>query len=302
MGEPSIGEYSKEMLERYGELFSDLHSFLKANEKENLCIRVNTLKISKEELRDRLERRGVVLEEILYGFKVVDAPFAVSSSPEHLFGYFYIQGEAEMNVVPFFDLSCDLVIDMCAAPGGKTTQIAEMMENRGIILAYDLQKIDALKNNVQRMGVETCVIYERDATTLRTGASHILLDAPCTGSGVIRKDPTRKHSRTREDILFCQQLQKKLLAAGITALEQGGELIYCTCSFEPEENEMVVDWALKNFDIKLEEITTTINGKELTDGFRRPFGNQLDPEVRKCKRFLPHIHDTHGLFVAKVVK
>jgi NOL1/NOP2/sun family putative RNA methylase len=301
MEEPCTVKYSKEILERYRELFKDLDSFLEANEKENLCIRVNTLKISKEDLKKRLERRGVILEEIRYGFTVVDAPFAISSCPEHLLGYFYIQGEAEMNVVPFFDPG-SRVIDMCAAPGGKTTQIAELMRNHGVILAFDVAKIAALKNNVQRMGVENCVTYKKDATTLDISAPQILLDAPCTGSGIIRKDPTRKRSRTMEDIFFCQRLQKRLLASGIAALEEGGELIYCTCSFEPEENEYVIDWVLKRFDITLEEITTAVNGKPLVDGFRRPFGTRLDPAVKKCKRFLPHIHDTHGIFVAKVVK
>jgi len=300
MGEVCTGEYKKEFLKRYKILFKDLDSFLKANEKETTCIRVNTLKISKDELRKRLEERGIILEEIDYGFKILKSDFSISSCPEHLFGYFYIQGEAEMNIVPFFDLE-DLVIDMCAAPGGKTTQISELMKNKGVVLAFDVDRIEALKNNIQRLGVENCIVFKKDSTKLDIKARNILLDAPCTGSGVIRKDPTRKYSRSMKDIYFCQDLQKKLLEAGIKALKKDGELIYCTCSLEPEENEYVIDWALKNFDISLEEINTKINGKNLVNGFQNPFGKKLDSEVKKCKRFLPHIHDTHGMFVAKVV-
>ncbi|MCK4432980.1 MAG: RsmB/NOP family class I SAM-dependent RNA methyltransferase [Methanomicrobia archaeon] len=302
MEEARTGEYKKEFLDRYRILFKDFNSFLKANERENLCIRVNTLKISKEKLRKRLEDRGVILEEIEYGFKILKSAFSISSCPEHLFGYFYIQGEAEMNIVPFFKFKEKLVIDMCASPGGKTTQISEIMKNKGVVLAFDVDRIEALKNNIQRLGVENCVVFKKDSTKLDIEAKNILLDAPCTGSGVIRKDPTRKYSRSMNDIYFCQNLQKKLLEAGIRSLKKDGELIYCTCSLEPEENEHVIDWALKNFDITLEEITTTINGKKLVDGFQKPFGKRLDGEVKKCKRFLPHVHDTHGMFVAKVVK
>ncbi len=300
--EACTDKYRQEFLERYKKLFKDIDSFLKANERENTCIRVNTLKISKEELGRRLRKRGVQLKEISHGFRIISSPFSISSCPEHLFGYFYIQGEAEMNIVPFFDIHEDLVIDMCAAPGGKTTQIAEIMRNEGAILAYDVNKIEALKNNLQRMGVKNCVVFEKDATALTQKSSHILLDAPCTGSGIIRKDPTRKYSRSMEDIQFCQRMQKRLLRTGINALEEGGELLYCTCSFEPEENEHVIDWALRTFDISLEEVNTVVNGEKLVDGFQHPLGKALDSEVRKCKRFLPHIHDTHGMFVAKVVQ
>lgn len=302
MEEACTDDYRKEFLDRYKLLFKDFNSFLKANEKENICIRVNTLKISKNKLKKRLENRGVILEEIEYGFKVLKSDFSISSCPEHLFGYFYIQGEAEMNIVPLFDFKEDLVIDMCASPGGKTTQISEFMGNRGVVLAFDVDRIEALKNNIQRLGVENCIVFKKDSTKLDIEAKNILLDAPCTGSGIIRKDPTRKHSRSMKDVYFCQNLQKRLLEAGIRSLKKDGELIYCTCSLEPEENEYVIDWALKNFDISLEEINTKINGKKLVDGFQKPFGKRLDSEVKKCKRFLPHIHDTHGMFVAKVVK
>jgi len=191
---------------------------------------------------------------------------------------------------------------MCASPGGKTTQISELMKNREVVLAFDVDRIEVLKNNIHRLGIENCIVFKKDSTKLDIEAKNILLDAPCTGSGIIRKDPTRKHSRSMNDIYFCQNLQKKLLEAGIRSLKKDGELIYCTCSLEPEENEHVIDWALKNFDISLEEINTKINGKKLVDGFQKPFGKRLDSEVKKCKRFLPHIHDTHGMFVAKVVK
>jgi len=302
MEEAHTDDYKEEFLDRYRILFKDLNSFLKANEKENLCIRVNTLKISKDKLKKRLENRGVILEDIEYGFKILKSNFSISSCPEHLFGYFYIQGEAEMNIVPFFEFKEDLVIDMCASPGGKTTQISEFMKNKGVVLAFDIDRIEALKNNIQRLGVENCIVFKKDSTKLDIEAKNILLDAPCTGSGIIRKDPTRKYSRSMNDIYFCQNLQKNLLEAGINCLKKDGELIYCTCSLEPEENEYVIDWALKNFDISLEEINTRINGKKLVDGFQKPFGKRLDGEVKKCKRFLPHVHDTHGMFVAKVVK
>ena len=118
----------------------------------------------------------------------------------------------------------------------------------------------------------------------------------------MRKDSLRKSLKTTHDIIFLSEIQKKLLKAAIESLKNDGTLLYTTCSLEPEENEFVIQWALDNFDIKLENIDTNINGTPLEKGFTEILGRKLSDEILLCKRSLPHIHNTNGLFMAKITK
>jgi NOL1/NOP2/sun family putative RNA methylase len=297
--------YKQEILERYSELFGeDIELFLKANEAEpRTYIRGNTLRISPSELEQRLLKRGVRLREVEQGFLIEGAPFSVSSTPEYLLGYFYIQGIAEMQIAPLLHPK-DVVIDMCAAPGGKTTHLAQLMKNTGVILALDVnkEKIKALKANIQRMGVTNTIVYAKSALDFSYRCSRILLDAPCTGSGIIRKDPTRKYSRGSTDIAFCSGLQKKLLRKGVENLREGGVLLYSTCSLEPEENELVIDWALSELPVNIEPVHFTVNGVPAVEGYTHGFGVTLHEDIRNCRRTLPHVHDSNGMFVARLRK
>lgn len=295
--------YKQETLKRYVGLFGeDVEAFLKACEAQpRIHIRVNTLKISHNELRKRLEKRGISLKEVENGFLVFESPFSLSSTPEYLLGYFYIQGIAEMQIAPLLEPQ-NTVIDMCAAPGGKTTHLAQLMENKGVIIALDVnrEKIKALKANIHRLGVTNTVIYLMSALDFSCRSERILLDAPCTGSGIIRKDPTRKYSRDFTDIAFCSRLQKDLLGKGIQNLKNNGTIVYSTCSLEPEENEMVIDWALRSFPVRVERVDFSVNGIPALKGFTSPFGEELRKDVTLCRRTFPHIHDCNGMFVARL--
>lgn len=297
--------YKQETMARYADLFKDdLKKFLKANEKDpREYIRVNTLKISSHALQTRLQKRGVHLRQVEPGFLIEDAPFSISSTPEYLLGYFYIQGIAEMQIAPLVNPK-NTVLDMCAAPGGKTTHLAQLMKNNGVIIALDVNrnKIKGLKSHLHRLGIKNTIIYVRSALNFTYKINRILLDAPCTGSGIIRKDPTRKYSRDSSDIAFCSQLQKDLLKKGIENLEEGGVLVYSTCSVEPEENEMVIDWALEEFSVTLEPVEFSVNYVPAVNGFVSPFGTFLKEKIALCKRVLPHVHDSNGMFVAKLRK
>ncbi|MBU7014822.1 MAG: RsmB/NOP family class I SAM-dependent RNA methyltransferase [Theionarchaea archaeon] len=297
--------YRQEILERYCELFGDdIELFLKANEAEpRTYIRSNSLKISSSELEQRLLKRGVQLREVEHGFLIERSPFSASSTPEYLLGYFYIQGIAEMQIAPLLHPE-DVVIDMCAAPGGKTTHLAQLMRNEGVILALDVneEKIKALKANIQRMGVTNTIVYAVSALDFSYTCSRILLDAPCTGSGIIRKDPTRKYSRGSTDIAFCSRLQRDLLRKGVESLVPGGILLYSTCSLEPEENEMVIDWSLRELPVVVEPLEFTVNGVSAAEGITSPFGMVLHRDIRKCRRIFPHVHDSNGMFVARLRK
>jgi NOL1/NOP2/sun family putative RNA methylase len=297
--------YKQETIKRYIQLFGeDVKGFLEANEAEpHECLRVNTSKISSQHLEKRLRKKGVRLREVEHGWIIEESPFSVSSTPEYLLGYFYIQGAAEMQIAPLVEPE-GVIIDMCAAPGGKTTHLAQLMKNEDVIVALDVnkEKIKALKANVHRLGVTNTIIYVTSALHFSYKSQRILLDAPCTGSGIIRKDPARKYSRGPADIQFCSRLQRDLLRKGIGNLEDGGVLVYSTCSLEPEENEMVVDWALQKLPVELVPIDFSVNGIPAVEGFNTPFGIKLHKDVQLCRRTLPHIHDCNGMFVAKFRK
>ena len=295
--------YTQESIKRYMDLFGDdIEAFLKANETEpRTYLRVNTLKISSNKLKRRLQKKGVSLQEVGGALLVKESPFSLSSTPEYLLGYFYIQGIAEMQIAPLLNPE-ESVIDMCAAPGGKTTHLAQIMGNKGFIIALDVNnnKIKALKANINRLGVTNTIVYCMSALHFTYKSERILLDAPCTGSGIIRKDPTRKYSRDSADIDFCSRLQKDLLKKGVENLKHNGILLYSTCSLEPEENEMVIDWALKNLPVEIEPIDFSVNYTPAVKGFRNPFGTNLHRDVVYCRRTLPHVHDCNGMFVAKL--
>lgn len=297
--------YKQEAVKRYTELFGEnTEPFLKANDAEpKLYIRVNTLKISYTELKTRLQKRGVRLRDVERGLLILETPFSLSSTPEYLLGYFYIQGIAEMQIAPLLTPE-GVVIDMCAAPGGKTTHLAQLMENKDVVIALDVnkEKIKALKANIHRLGVTNTIMFVKSALKFSYESRRILLDAPCTGSGIIRKDPARKYSRDSTDIQFCSQLQKDLLKKGVENLEENGILVYSTCSLEPEENEMVINWALDLLPVEIEPIDFSVNGVPAVSGFINPFGEQLSEEVQLSRRTLPHIHDSNGMFVAKLRK
>ena len=223
-------------------------------------LRVNTLKISPQELKERLESKGVVLENtyLEYMFKIIESPYSPGSTLEYLFGYYYLQGIS--STVPPLVLnpsSKDMVLDMCAAPGGKTTHMAQLMENEGIIVANDMKRVRlrSLSSNIHRLGIKNVVILNMDALKLdklQIYYDRILLDAPCTGNPV--KGRSRKI--TKEDIEYCSRRQKDMLDVGLNLLKVGGELVYSTCSQEIEENEEVVQYILdKRNDIQLIDIS-----------------------------------------------
>ncbi len=189
-----------------------------------------------------------------------------------------------------------------APPGGKTSYLAQLMENKGLIYAFDVgeERLKETRLNLSRLGVINTVLIHGSALhidELGVEFDGILLDAPCTGSGTIHKNPERKANRTMEDVKFCQGLQMKLLEKGLEVLKKGGTLVYSTCSLEPEENEFVIQWVLDNFDVEL--LPPLRYGEP---ALRKPFGVELSEEIEKARRFYPDKHGTSGFFVAKLRK
>jgi len=268
-------------------------------------LRVNTLKITQKELVTRLNRKGVVLEKIPFatnGYWISKTHFSLGASVEYLLGHYYLQeAAAQIPVEVLNPKPEDTVLDACASPGGKTTQLAQLMENKGLIVSFEKNnlRIPALKSHLERIGVSNVIAYNTDVVKVRTfgiAFDKILLDAPCSGNFIA--DPDWLQKKNIEDVEKCTGIQKILLDACTKVLKTNGILVYSTCSLEPEENEMIIDWALENLPLKLEKIDLKIGSLGLTN----IFGKKLNKEIEKCKRFWPSKTKTQGFFIAKMVK
>lgn len=295
--------YEDYMISRFEQFVPDLEKFLASMETPPpVYIRVNTLKIGPNALVQRLKDKGFSIKdaELPDCLEVTAEPYSIGASAEHLLGYFYIQDKSSMvPPLALAPVAGDTVIDMAASPGGKTTHIAQLMNNEGLIAAIEKEpsRMPALRANLGRCGIRNVALFEMDAAEvgrLDIRADKILLDAPCTGEGVIAKDRTRKKSRELADIAYCAGQQHELIDAAIAVLKPGGTLVYSTCSFAPEENEAVVDYAVRKHGMKVEPIP--FGSPALT-----AFGSRrFSPEVANARRMFPHVHRTTGFFVARL--
>lgn len=286
-------------LKKYKELGGDIIDI-----KLKPSIRVNTLKITAKELLPRLEKLGIKITPVDFtknGY-YVQSKFSLGAITEYLLGYYYIQEAAAQLPVQVLDPKpTDLVLDMCAAPGGKTTQIAQQMKNQGTIIAYELKphRMTSLLVNLERCGVKNTTVFQGNAVKAKQlGIKYdkILLDAPCAGNYL--SEPGWFEKRDQEGINISSTIQKRLLQDAVDLLKTGGTLVYSTCSLEPEENELNIQWALENLPVKLEKVNLQIGDEGLTN----VFGQKLDSEITKCRRFWPHKTKTEGFFIAKMVK
>jgi tRNA (cytosine40_48-C5)-methyltransferase len=269
------------------------------------AIRFNTLKIEESELKKRLLKKGVKLTKVPYltnGY-FYESDFSLGSTPEYLQGYYYLQESASQLPVEILDpKEGELILDMAASPGSKTTQMAQRMKNKGVIIALDNDKrrLESLQNNLERLSVTNTILLKKDsrfADDLNMQFDKILLDAPCSGNFCIEKDYFSK--RSINDLFQKSKVQKELLKTGIKCLKNGGVLVYSTCSLEPEEDEMVIDSVLAEHpEMKLEEINVDVGD----EGNTIVFGKQLDSTLSKTRKCWPHKTGTEGFFIAKMKK
>jgi len=273
-----------------------------ADTKPSPSLRVNTLLTSAKELIPRLEKLGVKLERIPFtknGY-YYQSKFSLGAITECLLGHYYLQEAAAQLPVEVLDPKpTDVVLDCCAAPGGKTTQLAQQMKNQGTIAAFELKihRTPSLLMNLERCGVtNTTAFFENvtEAKKLGIQFDKILLDAPCAGNYLTEEGWFEK--RTQEDIQKSSEIQRRLLTEAASLLKIGGILVYSTCSLEPEEDELNIQWAIENLPVKLEKVNLPIGDNGLTN----VFGRKLNPDIALCKRFWPP--KTEGFFIAKMVK
>lgn len=296
--------YDRWLVGRFLEYVPGVEDFLEKMERPpTQYIRVNTLKTSRKELETRLSSKGFELKRtsIPEVLAVEKAPIATGATNEYLFGHYYIQDLSSCMAVDALDISKDqAVLDVAAAPGGKTTFIAQKMENTGSIIALEPneRRARAMSFNLARCGVYNACILRRDgmhAEKLQMKFDRVLLDAPCSCEGVIAKDATRKTSHTPQDVDYCAARQDKLIEAAAMMVKSGGILVYSTCSFAPEENEIVVDRLLQKLgNVAVEPL------KYGSSGLTRFGDMKFDNQLMNTRRLYPHVHDTTGFFIAKL--
>jgi NOL1/NOP2/sun family putative RNA methylase len=264
------------------------------------AIRINTMNTDENELVKRLHTRGVELEKIpflSYGYWVTRSKVSAGATSEYLLGLYSVQeAAAEIPATAFKDLKDKSVLDACAAPGGKTVQLADMMRDTGTIVALDIDKrrLNALSNHLERCHEKNTIVYLRDARQvahLGIQFDSVLLDVPCSGNFAADKQWFK--NRTLKDIERNAALQKEILAEAVKVVKPEGEIVYSTCTLEPEENELNIDWAIRNLNLKTEKL----------DCYGEPaptmiFGRKLDSSIENCRRIWPGL--TQGFFICKL--
>ncbi|XP_068629621.1 uncharacterized protein [Battus philenor] len=307
--------YNEFLMEILMQIFpvQELVEFLEASEVSRpVTIRTNSLKTRRRDLAQALINRGVNLDPVgkwsKVGLVIYSSTVPVGATPEYLAGHYIIQGASSfLPVMALAPQENERILDMCAAPGGKASHIAAIMKNTGSLFANDANKdrTKAVVGNFHRLGVVNAVVCNYDGRQFPNvikGFDRVLLDAPCTGTGVIAKDPSVKTTKDQKDIQRCFNLQRQLLLAAIDCCNAksstGGYIVYSTCSILPEENEWVVNYALKRRNVKL--VPTGLDFG--TEGFVKYRHHRFHPSLKLTRRFYPHTHNMDGFYVAKLKK
>ncbi|WP_343799937.1 RsmF rRNA methyltransferase first C-terminal domain-containing protein [Bacillus carboniphilus] len=290
----------KELLHEEYEAFSKSYEEDKAQ-----GLRINTLKVPVEDFLKitpfTLEKIPWVKEGFFYGTE--DRP---GKHPFHEAGLYYIQEPSAMAVGEMMDAQPgDKVLDLCAAPGGKTTHMAVGMQNKGFLLANEIHPLRAkiLSQNIERMGITNAVVTnetpERLAQRFPSYFDRILVDAPCSGEGMFRKDPQACAEWSLENVAVCSSRQQDILEHASTMLRPGGRLVYSTCTFSPEENEGVISQFIQsNPYFEIEDI-------QVYEGFGKGRVDWIDDgheQIGKTVRIWPHQVQGEGHYLAVLKK
>ncbi len=299
-----IRKINPKFVEHYEEIDGTNEFYEYLNKPIRISIRINTLKVDLESFKNRLSKK-YNLEEIPWCKEGFYIDKEVGNTIEHSLGYFFIQEAASMiPPVVLEPKPGDRVLDIAAAPGAKATQIAMYMKNKGYLLANDVRRDRAyiLISNLQRMGVtnaKVTIMDGRKFSKYENRFDKVLLDAPCSNVGMIRKNYKHLKEWNYRMVKYYSKLQKELILAAYKTLKPGGILVYSTCTMEPEENEEVVDFLLKEYDAELLEIKLPIKRRKPILKYK---DRKYDKSIEKCLRIHPQDNDTEAFFVAKILK
>lgn len=277
-------------IKRYG--VDNTISFCRINNKiPRVDVRVNTLKTSVEQLKNYFTAKNIDAMAVKYAPDVITLGTSsqIIEDPYFSAGYYYLQNESSaLTAYAVNPKAGEVVYDLCAAPGGKSTHLAQLMNDQGKIAAVDQteERVQLIRENALRLGISIIKSYVGDASELHAlPADKVLVDAPCSGLGVLRQNPDIKWRRTEEDINDLVELQRKILNNAVSLVKPGGTLVYSTCTTEPEENENMIRWFLHKYpQFKLADLPNWF-----------PFSDK-----RGMLSIIPFVHGIDGFFICKM--
>ena len=288
-------------------MLDDFDEFLSAYEKPTVkAIRLNKLKYTKEKLEN-------AFGELLSPIDGVDGGYLylgddkIGNHPLHHAGAFYVQEPGAMAVVACAPITSGMkILDMCASPGGKTTHAASRIMDDGIVVSneYVKNRCAALLSNVERMGIRNSIVMNCDTKYLAQSYigvfDLVIADAPCSGEGMFRKSEDALTMWSQENVEMCAKRQQEILENGAKCVKNGGYLLYSTCTFSPEENELTVSAFLENHpEFSLIKVPSAIE-KISRDGVR--FEGVSCENIEYTRRFYPHVFPCEGQFAALMQK
>lgn len=291
----------KEFCERMKALLgAEYDAFIKSYDtKINQGIRINTLKVTDTDKTAARLDAGERIPWCSCGYYADKAQLS-GNHPYHAAGVFYFQEPSAMSAAEGLPLPENPhILDLCAAPGGKTTHIAARMQNRGLLISNEIipKRAALLAENVERMGL-TNTIVTNEAPSALAGKfpsffDGIIVDAPCSGEGMFRKEPQAVTEWSEAHTVSCAQRQKNILDDAYKMLKTGGYIMYSTCTFSYDENEAVVEYMAEKYNMEICDITCLSMLSPGTGGF---------PGMEKCRRVFPHRQNGEGHFSALLRK
>jgi len=279
------------------------------------AIRCNTLKIQPEELKAKLEKYNWDVKQPFLKYPeimIIESqlePGELGKTKEHLLGYYYVQEiTSMMPIIALNPSSEDIVLDLCAAPGSKTTQAVALMKNKGTIIANDINigRISVLSSNLEKVGATSVLVTRHNGIELcqklkklHMKFDKILVDAPCSGEGNIRTSPRTLLEWSEGLLKRLSKKQKRLISSAFELLKPNGELVYSTCTYAPEENEEVVQYLLDTFGDDVEILSVEIPLK-FRSGLIEWRGKKFNKDIKKAVRIYHQDNDAEGFFVCRV--
>lgn len=265
--------------------------------------------IKEELLLNRLGENNIWLEkinEVKDTYKVISGSEWIGKTLEFILGQYYVQSLS--SLIPPIILAPnenEKVMDLCAAPGSKTTQIADLMDNRGTLIANEsnLDRIKMLVHNIDKLNIiNTGVIYSRGEWLNKYYQNYfdkILVDAPCSALGVVQKKGEVSNWWSVDRLTNLTKIQLMLITSAIKMVKPGGEIVYSTCTLTAEENELIINHVLKKYPLEVLEIELPIKSHEAFTSYK---GKSLNKEINKARRILPWEVNSEGFFIIKLRK
>ena len=280
-----------------------------SNIRPSISVRINNLKISKQELKEKLQEKGIKTEDgILNDFLILNNIKDIENLEEFTQGYFTVQDEvAGLTALVLNPQPGENVLDACSSPGGKTTYLAELMKNQGNIVATDIHehRTKLVENAAKRLGINIIKTSVQDATTFnekyKEKFDKILLDVPCLGIGVLKRKPDIKWQKEQKDVDEISKIQYKILENCSKYLKENGEIVYSTCSIFKKENEGIIEKFVKNnLEFQIEKFDFEKNSQLKNEKKANLFFQNY---IKNCKYLEVYQNEkTDGFFICKMTK